>query len=138
MKKLASLLSLSLLLLSAKAIPSEQPLLEKSRINLAYCSNFNQTGVDPFFISCVNNNFSTIARLTGGFYSYCINNGPQVDYFYIYCVNANFRDVQRQLQNRVYLQDCQNYDRTKLEYFYVYCVNNNFNQIQRAVNGIIE
>lgn len=134
MKSLACILALSTFFISTKAIPSEQPKVDKARINLAYCSNFSQTGVDPFFVSCVNNNFSSIARITGGFYSYCINPGRDVDYFYLYCVNANFRDVQRQLQNRVYLQDCQNYDRTKLDYFYVSCVNSNFNQVQRAVN----
>lgn len=121
------------LILSTKAVPNEMP-SEKARINLNYCSSTAQTGVDYFFSSCVNTNFSTIGQNIGGFYSYCTNFGSGVDYFYIYCINANFRDVERNLQNRVYLQDCQNYDRTRLEYFFISCVNNNFNQIQRAIN----
>jgi hypothetical protein len=63
-----------------------------------------------------------------------VNYSREVDYFFISCVNQNFRETQMRLRNRVYLQDCQNYNRQTLDYFFVSCVNNNYREIERAIN----
>ncbi len=105
---------------------------EKAPIFLNYCQNYG-TGVDYGYSSCVNNNFTTITRILGGFLPHCINYGTEVDYFYTSCINRNFREVQRKLNNGIYLPDCMNYNRTTLDGFFVMCVNQNFSQIQFAI-----
>lgn len=108
---------------------------ENKNIFLNYCNHFGP-GVSYSFQSCINNNFSTISRHTQGFYSYCTNFGQEVDYGFTSCVNRNFQEAQRQLQNRIWLQYCYNYDRSKLDYSFISCVNSNYGEIQREINKI--
>ncbi|MBC7538480.1 MAG: hypothetical protein H7281_06645 [Bacteriovorax sp.] len=104
----------------------------KNQIYLSYCTNYG-AGVDYSFQSCINMNNSSIAREIGGFYSSCMNYGQQVDYFFTSCVNQGFREAERQLNNSIYLSDCENYNSKTLDFFYVSCVNNNYSEIQRAI-----
>lgn len=106
---------------------------QKANIYLSYCSHFG-TGVSYSFQSCVNSNFSSVAQTIGGYFSYCTNFGAEVDYSFTSCVNSGFREAQRQLDNKVWLRDCYNFDRTTLDFSFVSCVNSNFSDIQREVS----
>lgn len=132
MKKLIllSLLSLSILPVAKAEEVSE----DKAPIFLSYCSHFG-TGVSYSFQSCVNSNFSSVSRITGGFYQNCMNFGQEVDYGFTSCVNNGFREAQRQLQNTVWMQTCMNFDRKTLDYSFISCVNSNFSAIQREISS---
>lgn len=131
MKKIILLVLLSISILPvAKAEESS----EKAPIFLSYCSHFG-TGVSYGFQSCVNSNFSSVARVTGGFFQHCMNFGQEVDYGFTSCVNYGFREAQRQLNNSVWLQDCMNFDRKTLDYSFISCVNSNFSTIQREITN---
>jgi hypothetical protein len=112
---------------------ADQSSTPKRYIYLENCNNFG-TGVNFDFQRCVNSNNSILSRQIGGFYSYCQNMGVEVDYFYTSCVNDGFREAQIQLQNRVFLSDCQNYNRQTLDFFFVQCVNNNYRVIMRVLS----
>lgn len=103
---------------------------QKENIYLSYCSHYGE-GVSYSFSSCVNSNFSTLARSIGGFYSYCTNFGKEVDYGFTSCVNSGFREAERKLN--IWLQDCMNFDRTTLDYSFISCVNSNYSTIQRTI-----
>ncbi len=132
MKKMILLVSLSAL--SILPFAKAEEVSEKAPIFLSYCSHFG-TGVSYSFQSCVNSNFSAVARITGGFYQYCMNIGQEVDYGFTSCVNSGFREAQRQLNNNIWLQDCMNFDRKTLDYSFISCVNSNFNTIQREITN---
>lgn len=108
---------------------------DKGTIFLSYCSHFG-SGVSYSFQSCANSNFSAVAREIGGFFPYCTNFGQEVDYGFTSCVNSGFREAQRKLDNKVWLQDCYNFNRETLDYSFVSCVNSNFSQIQREVGRL--
>lgn len=127
-KKLVLIVGLSILATAHAEEENDQ----KKYIYLSQCSNFGD-GVSYFFQSCVNSNFSTIARELGGFYLSCTNFSKEVDAIFTSCVNSGFRDAARSLENNVWLPDCYNFDRTKLDYSFISCVNSNFGQIQREI-----
>lgn len=109
--------------------------LENKNIFLNYCTHYG-SGVSYSFQSCINSNFTNIARYTQGYYSYCSNFGQDVDFGFTSCINRNFQEAQRQLQNRIWLQDCYNYDRSSLDFSFTSCVNSNYGMIQREINKI--
>jgi hypothetical protein len=123
-----SLITLSLLL-SINAFAKD-----KTQIYLSNCMNFG-TGVSSSYSSCVNSNFSQIARATGGYFSSCFNFGQEVDYGFTSCISSNFNSVQSKLDNGAYLSYCANYDRKTLDYSFTSCVNSNFSEIQRVLNS---
>ncbi|MCK6594419.1 MAG: hypothetical protein L6Q33_04400 [Bacteriovoracaceae bacterium] len=63
-----------------------------------------------------------------------MNIGNDVSYSFVSCVNSGFREAQRSLENRVWMQDCYNFDRTSIDYSFVSCVNSNFNTLTREIN----
>lgn len=123
-----------LLLASFLPVAKAQESNEKAPIYLQYCSHFG-TGVSYSFQSCVNSNFSSVARVTGGFFQHCMNFSQEVDYGFTSCVNYGFREAQRQLNNNIWLQDCMNFDRKTLDYSFISCVNSNFSTIQREITN---
>ena len=130
------LLSLSLLISLTSFVSaqtSETQKNEKSPIFLGNCSHYG-AGVSYSFQSCLNSNFAAISRVTGGFFQYCTSMGSEVDYFFTSCVNSGFSEAQRQLENRIFLQHCLNFDRTQLDYSFTSCVNSNFSAIQREIS----
>ena len=102
-------------------------------IFLGSCYNYG-TGVSYSYQSCINSNFSSIGRETGGFMSYCSNFGDEVSYSFTSCVNSNFREAARKLNNEIFLPDCFNFDRKNLDYSFISCANSNFMNLERAVN----
>lgn len=103
---------------------------------LPQCHNYGP-GVSYFYQSCVNNNFATIAKRTRAYYQQCVNYTPEVDYFFNNCVNNNFRETQWRLGNRVWLDECPNYDRSTLDFFFQNCVNSNYMKIQRVIGNTL-
>lgn len=102
-------------------------------IFLGSCYNYG-TGVSYSYQSCINSNFSSVGRETGGFMSYCSNFGDEVSYSFTSCVNSNFREAARKLNNEIFLPDCFNFDRKNLDYSFISCANSNFMNLERAVN----
>lgn len=70
------------------------------------------------------------------FLNHCSNflfQDQAVSYSYESCVNRNFQTVERELENKVYMQYCSNFG-DEVQYSYTSCINRNFRNIERELN----
>jgi len=69
----------------------------------------------------------------------CHNNSygdDAVSFSYQSCVNRNFREIEREIDEPVFLQHCSNYG-DRVEYSFTSCINRNFRTIERKIKDPI-
>ncbi|MCK5074458.1 MAG: hypothetical protein KAQ98_13590 [Bacteriovoracaceae bacterium] len=64
----------------------------------------------------------------------CYNHGQEFSNLFEYCVNDNFWTIEREIDDSVYLSDCNNFGNTDVSYMFEHCINQNFQKIKISLN----
>lgn len=89
------------------------------------CFNFGDK-LQYGFVSCVNNNYQTLARDLNMYLPTCFNFGDDVSSSFTSCINNNFSRIS--IETGTYLSSCFNFG-PKVQYSFTSCVNSNFSRI---------
>jgi hypothetical protein len=65
-------------------------------------------------------------------YNHTLGNDA-VSYSYQSCINSNFREIERSLDEFIFLAHCSNFG-DRVNYAFTSCINRNFNEIERQLN----
>jgi len=68
------------------------------------------------------------------FLNYCMNTGNQYSSSFGFCINDNFRSIEREIDELIYLSNCDNYMSDGISSSFEFCINQNFRSIERALD----
>lgn len=72
------------------------------RITIKDCDNWPRDRVSPFYVNCINDNFTQVSfKLNGAFIRHCFQfDREELEPRFIDCVNENFDNIERELRWR--------------------------------------